>query len=213
MLDTLTRLPAGLTGLMFWPETYLGRGGDTQMQARPDVVVLSGESGCGKTSLCTQVAGLARVAGLDVAGLLTPPRLANGRKVGMDVQDVRTGRRRPLAVARSGSDPGAGPGTEGWRFDPEGLAWGAGLLGRATPCDVLVIDELGPLELLRGQGWGIGLDVLRAGGYRLALVVIRPGLVARFRGQVDGRELVTLAVTRLNQAALAGQILIWLGEG
>jgi nucleoside-triphosphatase THEP1 len=213
MIDTLPRLPAGLTGLKFWPEAYLGRGGDTQMKGRPDVVVLSGESGCGKTTLCAQVARLARVAGLDVAGLLTPPRLANGRKVGMDVQDVRTGRRRPLAEARSGSDPGTGPGTEGWRFDPEGLAWGARLLERATPCDVLIVDELGPLELLHGQGWGIGLDVLRAGGYRLALVVVRPALAARFRAQVDGRELVTLAVTRLNQAALAGQILIWLGEG
>ncbi len=183
------------------------------MKVRPEILVLSGESGCGKTILCTQVARLAGAAGLDVAGLLSPARLVGGRKVGIDVQDVRTGRRRPLAEARAGSDPGAGPGTGGWRFDPEGLAWGAGLLGRATPCDVLIVDELGPLELLRGQGWQVGLDVLRAGGYRLALVVIRPALVARFRAQVDGRALVTLAATRADQAALVGQILIWLGEG
>jgi nucleoside-triphosphatase THEP1 len=213
MIDTLTRLPAGLTGLKFWPETDVGREGDTQVKAKPDLVVLSGESDCGKTTLCAQVAGLAGAAGLDVAGLLSPARRAGGRKVGIDVQDLRSGRRRPLAEARAGSEPDAGPGTEGWRFDPEGLAWGAELLGRATPCDVLVIDELGPLELLRGQGWRIGLDVLRAGGYRLALVVVRPALVGRFRAQVDGRELVTLAVTHLNQAFLAGQLLIWLGEG
>jgi nucleoside-triphosphatase len=213
MIDTFTNLPAGLVGQKRWLETCLGRGRDTETKARPDLVVLSGESGCGKTTLCAQVAGLARAAGLDVAGLLTTARLASGCKVGLDVQDVRSGRRRLLAEARAGCEPAAGPATGGWRFDPEGLAWGAGLLRRATPCDMLIVDELGPLELLQGQGWQVGLDVLRAGGYRLALVVVRPALVARFRAQMDGWEFVTLTVNRPNQAFLAGQLLIWLGEG
>jgi nucleoside-triphosphatase THEP1 len=177
------------------------------MKATPEMVVLSGESGCGKTSLCTQVARLARAAGLDMAGLLTPARLAGGRKVGLDVQDVRSGRRRLLAEARGGREPIAGPATEGWRFDPEGLAWGAGLLAQAIPCDVLIVDELGPLELLRRQGWQIGLDVLRAGGYCLALVAVRPSLLSRFQERLGISDFLTLTVTQDNRSGLAHDLI------
>lgn len=187
------------------------------MKAKPTVVVLSGESGCGKTTLCVQVVSLARARGLVVAGLLTPPRVVDGRKAGMDVEDIRTGQCRPLADAPAESRPGIigladGPATEGWHFHAEGLAWGALVLRRATPCDVLVIDELGPLELVRGQGWIIGLDVLRGGHYRLALASVRPALLSRFREQLDGVEPIVLPVTRANQAVLAGQVMTLLGD-
>jgi hypothetical protein len=43
---------------------------------------------------------------------------------------------------------------------------------------MLVVDEVGPLELLGGRGWAGSLSVLRARAYRVALVVCRPHLVA-----------------------------------
>lgn len=187
------------------------------MKARPTIVVLSGESGCGKTTLCARVAALARAQGLLVAGVLTPSRLVDGRKVGLHVEDLRTTQRRPLAEActepqQNSAGSADGPATEGWHFHADGLTWGAVVLRRATPCDVLVIDELGPLELARGQGWIIGLDVLRGGHYRVALVSVRPALLSRFREQLDGVEPIVLSVTRANQAALAGQIMTLLGD-
>jgi nucleoside-triphosphatase THEP1 len=188
------------------------------MKARPTIVVLSGESGCGKTTLCARVAALAGAQGLLVAGVLTPSRLVDGRRVSLDVEDVRTTQRRPLAEActepqQSSAGSAGGPVTESWRFYADSLAWGTEILQHATPCDVLIIDELGPLELVRGQGWVIGLDVLRGGRYRLALVTVRPALLSRFQEQVDVLELITLDVTRANQDALAGQIMALLGDG
>ncbi len=44
------------------------------------VLIISGEQGCGKTTLCTRAAELARAQGLAVAGVLTHPRFAGGRK-------------------------------------------------------------------------------------------------------------------------------------
>lgn len=173
------------------------------MKAGPSIVILSGESGSGKTTICTRVVALARARGLGVAGVLTPPRLAGGCKVGLDVEDIRTGQRRPLAERVGATD---GPGTESWHFHADGLAWGTMILRRATPCDLLVIDELGLLELARGQGWTVGLDLLRTSRYRLALVVVRPALLPRLRERLGGVEPLTLAVTEANRDALPGEI-------
>lgn len=187
------------------------------MHAVTTIVVLSGESGCGKTTFCTRVAALARARGLLVAGVLTPPRLADGRKIGLDVEDIRTGQRRPLAEPcaqprRSSVGSTDGPATESWHFHADGLAWGAMVLRRATPCDLLVVDELGPLELVRGQGWTIGLDLLRAGHYRLALVSVRPALLSRLQEQLAGVEPMTLIMTEVNRDTLAEQVMALLGE-
>jgi len=178
------------------------------MKAEPKIVVLSGESGCGKTTLCAQVVAQAQARGLAVAGVLTPPRLVNGRKVGLDVIDLRTGQRRPLAEAVAATD---GPATGSWHFHAAGLAWGTTILRHATPCDLLIMDELGPLELLRGQGWTVGLDLLHAGRYRLALVVVRPELLPHLQERLDGRELLILTMTEANRDAVFEQITALLG--
>ncbi len=173
------------------------------MKTAPLLVVLSGASGCGKTTLCAGVAAAAGARGLAVAGLLTLPSRVDGGQAGLEVEDLASGERRPLAQARARPGPGARLATEGWRFDPEGLAWGTRALERACPCDVLVVDELGPLELVRNRGWTAGLDVLRAGCYRLALVVVRPSLLSDFQEWLGTSDFLTLTVTQDNRAGLA----------
>ncbi len=146
------------------------------------LAILSGPIGCGKTMTCLRVVELARRRGLDCAGLLSPARLEGARKVGIDLLDVRSGERRPLAEADG--QPGE-LRTAAYRFDVSTVAWGSALLNTACPCDVLIVDELGPLELERGQGWSNALDVLRSGQFRLAVVVVRPALIETFRRAVS----------------------------
>ena len=168
------------------------------------IMVLTGESGCGKTTLCARVVAALKARGVDVAGVLTLPRWTaqRGEKVGMDVEDVRTGERCALAEHVA---VGQGTANLTWKFDDMGLARGAQILRGSTPCDVLVIDELGPLELIHNQGWISALDTLQAGNYRAALVVIRPGLIEDFQRQLNGRAPV-MTVTPANSEELFGQI-------
>ena len=164
------------------------------------LVIVTGPSGSGKTTLCQGVLARARARRLDCAGVLSPARLLAGQKVGIDLLDVRRGEVRPLAEA----DQEPGPvRTTAYRFHPETLAWGAAVIDAATPCDLLLIDELGPLELVRGEGWVGALDVLRAGRYHLAAVVIRPALLDAFRLAVPGpaARVVTLPAVCLGEAA------------
>lgn len=132
------------------------------------IVLITGPRGVGKTTLCFRTVNLARDAGYSCAGLLTL-REEGDRRV---VVDVRTGDRRPLTA----SGPTGVP-VGRYLFDPDALAWGTEVLARSTPCDLLVLDELGPLEMA-GGGWAVGVDVLREGRFALALVVVRPELVA-----------------------------------
>ena len=165
------------------------------------IVLLTGESGSGKTTLCARVVASLKVRGLDVAGVLTLPRFADGEKIGMDVEDVRTGERGALAERAT---VGVGTANLAWKFNASNVERGTQILRAATPCDVLVVDELGPLELVHAQGWVIALDILRAVKYRAALVVVRPGLVESFQARVKLNQVLT--VTALNREELFNQI-------
>lgn len=62
---------------------------------------------------------------------------------------------------------------------------GQSVLEISLPCDLLIVDELGPLELTHQMGWRAALEILPRAGYRLALVVIRPELHATARRVFD----------------------------
>ncbi|MEW5869588.1 MAG: nucleoside-triphosphatase [Chloroflexota bacterium] len=151
--------------------------------------LITGERGAGKTLLCQRQAAQARLSGLDVAGVLSPGVFEAGEKIAIQVEDVRSGERRLLASRAAplegrcslnqSPNPTRSSFDLGWSFDLQALEWGNTVLQQATPCDVLIVDELGPLEFLQGQGWQAGLHAISGGAYRLALVVVRPSLLSQ----------------------------------
>ena len=145
--------------------------------------MLTGEHGSGKTSVCAQVVADARARGLDVAGIITG-RSGPEPDASREVVDVRSGSRRLFgartvkaeAGAVSSADFTSDPLTPRWKYGSEVFTWASEVLAGATPCDLLLVDEVGPLELLGRRGWVSALDVLRGGDFRAALVVCRPTL-------------------------------------
>jgi nucleoside-triphosphatase len=142
----------------------------------PRLALLTGGRGAGKTHWCLAVREAARRARLAVAGVISPPVYAAGGKIAIDVLDAATGARRRLAE-RLPPDQ-AGTAGLGWRFDGAALAWGDALLKNIPDCDLLFIDELGPLEFHGQGGFLHGFAAIAARRYRLALVVVRPELIA-----------------------------------
>ena len=155
------------------------------------LVVLTGPSGAGKSTLCRRVVAVLHERGANVRGLLTELRRGeDGRPAGIDIGNAATDARRPLA---EWDTPTGGPVVGRWHFHTEafheGLEWCAGL-GAGT---LLVIDELGPLELVEGAGWAPLLPVVRDHSGP-ALVVVRPALVAAFTARMPGRSLVIVEI-------------------
>lgn len=149
----------------------------------PKIWIITGIRETGKTRFCTHLVEKARNEGVDVAGLLSPPVYVNGVKTAIEVEDLCSGERRILA--RSRQDDLASIQTKRWSFDTEVLKWGDDLLAVATPCDLLVVDELGLLEFERGGGWQNGLSAIQSGKFRSAVVVIRPELIDKAIGIFD----------------------------
>lgn len=156
----------------------------------PPLWVISGEIGAGKTMLCRALADLARAAGWDVAGLLSPGLFEAGQKTAIQVEELRSGERRLLAS--SAPRPGFALTFGRWHFDRTVLDWGNQVLAQSVPCDLLMVDELGPLELLRGEGFTAAQAALAWRRYRLGIAVVRPALMDTFSALLLPQQIVVL---------------------
>ena len=120
----------------------------------PKIYIVTGSRGVGKSTLCGRIAEVGRDAGLRVAGILTERESALQRSEqpgggpGGDryLVDLSTGERTRFSRANPDGEAVTDALTPGFRFDPGVFERGARALADATPCDLLVIDELGRLE-------------------------------------------------------------------
>lgn len=145
--------------------------------AAPVRVIVTGKIGSGKTQVCAASAARLRDIGWRAAGVLSLGVWAGDEKVAIDALDVGSGDMRRLAERTSEDHPTQGPATPGWRFHAATIAWCNSLLSAAADCDLLVVDELGPLEFESGRGLIQGMRALDNGRFRLGLMVVRPRLV------------------------------------
>lgn len=153
-------------------------------------VLVTGARGAGKTSFCRALAAAASAAGLEAAGLVSPRVYEADIQTGIEALDLRTGERRRLASLRAPGEPAMSEATRLWRFDEETLAWGDRVLRAAVPCGLLIVDELGPLELREGRGWLGGVAAVDSGAFRGAAVVVRPALLGSARERWPDAEVV-----------------------
>ena len=171
-------------------------------------VLLTGERQAGKTAVCKQVAELARGLGYQPAGLLSPALLGEeGFPVAYQALMIADG--EGWLLARADTDLG-GPRTTRYSFDADVLSWAVAKLREAISqgCDLLIVDEIGPLELEQGTGLApILSDLSAADRLPPLLLVVRPELVGQLRKQLPDIPFRTFTVTQENRQALAEAII------
>lgn len=153
----------------------------SEYKQEPELFLLTGEFGCGKTIWCLELVQRARIAGIEPVGLVSPAVLEKESKIGIDLLNIVTGECQRLAVKRDRSPfapPQPGLPTQNWLINPAVLAWGNQILeGLPRTGELLVLDELGPLEFMTNTGLTEGLRRIESRKYRLVCVVIRPELL------------------------------------
>ena len=152
------------------------------------IVVLTGRRGIGKSTVCRKTVALAQAEGHTCRGIVTLSHPDDAR----DLLDLDSGDTRRLTL-QPDTSPAVIQGR--FRFDPQTLAWANVVLTRATPCHLLVVDELGPLELEQEKGLLRAFDVLSRRDFAMALVVIRPELVIKTQLRMPMSATTVLTVT------------------
>ena len=172
--------------------------------------LLTGPVGVGKTTVAERVVGLAQRQGLACGGLLAPAMMNScGQKAGIWGVDILTAERRTLARTDRDLD---GPGVGQYSFDAAALAWALGVVEQAIgACDLLIVDEIGKLELWRGVGLAPILPRLASGEIDRAIILVRDSLLAELQGELGSVERVVFKVSKDNRSELPPSILGRLG--
>jgi len=163
----------------------------SRLEAPLRVVVVTGPTGGGKTEAVIAVADALRERGIPVAGFVQVGTLEDGRKTGFSLRDLATDEE---AVLASLADRDKGDFGTRFRFSDEGFRLGRQALSQATPASVVIIDELGPVEL-RGQGHMQAVrDALATPALRGAIIVVRRTLVPSLLAELDASDAVVVDV-------------------
>lgn len=195
----------------------------TQLQTHTPIqglFLVTGERGAGKTTWLKKLIAAARQVGYQVHGLLSPGTFVNGEKVAINLVDLASDETRVMTTPIE-THLAAGHGgirrldtgelvLGGWQVHEDTLQWGNQILLQlftqpetSTHSDqqILIIDELGPLEFVHGLGftaaiqYGNRLNSIEPGimqhtlsnlqptqpesftPFQAAFIVVRPGLL------------------------------------
>ncbi len=155
------------------------------------VTLLTGPRGAGKSTVCLRIGDLARAAGIAVAGIASQAVLRQGARIGLDAVDLATGERWQLASA---VEPLGGPTVGPFSFSPGGVERALAALNRAVDrtaqpaTRLLIVDEVGPLEIARREGFYPFVERLCRLSSPDLLLAVRPALVEPLRTLLgDGR--------------------------
>jgi nucleoside-triphosphatase THEP1 len=160
------------------------------------IIVVSGALDAGKTTACRKLIEIARNHEYACGGIVsykTPDR-------DIIIEDIQSGATERLASVNDIYD---GPRTQRYCFNPEGIKFGNRAIGRGISAAILVIDEIGHLEL-RGEGFASVLELIKAGSVKNCILVIRSELLAAFLPRLP--DALVFSITTDNHEQLPYEI-------
>ena len=164
------------------------------------LIFLTGRPGVGKTSVLLQAVELLRAKGFTTGGMISRESRDRGIRMGFEIVDLETGRKGWLAHTNQPTGPRVGK----YRVNLGDLnTLGAdSILRAAKEADVVVIDEVGPMELSSEAFKEAVAQALSSGKPVLGTVHYwaRDPLVVAIKKRKDAK---VIEVTRENRDRLA----------
>ncbi len=173
------------------------------MQAAKRILLITGPPGIGKTTVLTKTVSLLRERGFSVGGMLSREIRENGVRVGFEILDV--GSQKCGWLARV--DQPEGPRMGKYRVNLQDLeVIGAKAITDATEkCNVVAIDEVGPMELYSEKFKEAVNTALESGKIVIAIVHWKADdkLISNLKARTDAE---TFTVTNENRERIAETI-------
>jgi nucleoside-triphosphatase len=109
------------------------------------VLLLTGNPGVGKTTVLMKTVNALKESGYKVGGIISREVREGGTRVGFEIVDLRSSKKGWLAHVNQKSGPQVGK----YRVNIEDLAaiGAQAIMDSVENCDVIAIDEIGPMEL------------------------------------------------------------------
>lgn len=156
-------------------------------------LLVVGEPGSGKTSWCREYINQQRKSGSSIGGILSPAIEKQRQRVGSNAVDLLTGEEVPFArLSRCGSLK-EGEKVGDYTISGDGILFACDAIERAVEnrCDLVVIDEVGPLEL-HGKGLMPAVQLALASAVNV-LIVIRSSLREALQKHFSDYEFTVIA--------------------
>jgi len=149
------------------------------------VIVVTGKPGTGKTTSILEALETLKSEGFKIRGLVQPGIFSDGEKTGFLIRDLATGDETGFAVRTP-----LGEGQHGTRFTftEEGATLARTALSRDVKNSILIVDELGPVELRGGGHLSWVLGCLVEPKLKCAVLVVRRHLVPALLDTLSARE-------------------------
>ncbi len=156
-------------------------------------LLVVGEPGSGKTSWCREYINRRRESGSSVGGILSPSIEKQGQRVGSNAIDLLTGQEVPFARLSRYRSFKAGEKIGNYTISRDGIIFACDAIKRAVEsrCDLVVIDEVGPLEL-GGKGLMPAVELALASAVDV-LMVVRSSLKGALQRRFPEYEFTVVA--------------------
>jgi nucleoside-triphosphatase THEP1 len=164
----------------------------------------------GKSTVCLRAVRLLQNAGLRVSGLST----ARTGPHDLEVTEIHTGETYPITGPFSEQEgarahhrhPEQDFHPLHFNILPQAMARSERALQTAFPTDILLLDEIGPLELKRKEGWFGSIDLLQREKYNVAMIVVRLELLGDLISVLPGSWFSIVHVTVANRDSVVEQL-------
>ncbi len=148
------------------------------------IFILTGPVHSGKTTLLKKVVRELKRQKYKVDGFLSEAVWTRGETVGYDLFDLKKERSIPL-IRRTGEEEWQKIGS--YFFIPQSLAEAEKIILRGKEADILVVDEVGPLEL-SGRGFWPALKQVVFQPLTSYILVIRKNIIKDFLAMLGKSE-------------------------
>jgi len=140
------------------------------------IIILTGPVNSGKTTLLKRVVEELRKQNFSLDGFLSEAVVHAQEKIGYNLLDLKLNKSLPF-IRKSGHKDWQKIGP--YFFIPQGLAWANQVIRRSKEAEILIVDEIGPLEL-SGKGLWPVLEKALSQKAQKFLFILRRNIVEDF---------------------------------